>query len=167
MKKQYYLLIGLLFICAVAQAQTYKLHTLYMYSFSKHIQWPEGGNQGDFKIGIVGESPIAGPLQKMASLKKINNRLIKVITFSSVDEIQDCNILFLPIDQSGNFSKALNSVGNRSILLVTEKDGLGAKGSAINFVMKNNRLMFEINNDAIDKANLQVAAELKKYALKL
>ena len=157
MKKQYYLLLGLLFICVVTHADTYKLHTLYMYSFSRHIQWPQEVSQGDFKIGIVGESPIVEPLQKR------DNRFIKAITFASLDEIRDCNILSL--NQSENFPKTLNKVGDSSILLVTEKGGLETKGSAINFVINNNRLMFEINNDAINKANMEAAVELKKYAV--
>ena len=167
MKKHYYLLIGSLLLCGFVQAQTYKMHALYMYSFSKYITWPDSGSGEDFKIGIVGESSIAAPLEKMASLKKVNNRLIKVITFSSVEEIQDCNILFLPVEQSTNFSKALNTVGDRPILLVTEKEGLGAKGSSINFLLKDKRLVFEINNEAISKANLEIAPELKKYAIQL
>lgn len=167
MKKQIYLLIGLMFLCKISHAQTYKMHTLYMYSFSKYIIWPDQESKEDFKIGIVGESPIVAPLQKMASLKKVNNQIIKILTFGSVDEIQDCNILFLPLNQSTNLAQAKESIGDRSILLVTEKDGLGSKGSAINFVIKDKRLMFEINNDAINKANLEVAAELKKYAVQL
>jgi len=142
-------------------------HALYIYSFSQHIAWPDGEIGEDFKIGIVGESAIATSLQKMASLKKVDNRIIKVITFASVEEIQECNILFLPVGQSTNFSKALNTIGDRSILLITEKEGLGAKGSAINFVLKNKKLMFEINSEAISKANLEVAPELKKFAIQL
>ncbi len=167
MKKLYYLLLGVLLISVGTQAQTYKMHTLYMYSFSKYIQWPEDATDGDFKIGIVGNSLIAQPLEKMATLKKVNGRLIKVITFASVEEIQDCNILFLPVNQSENFSKVLDRVGDRPILLVTEKEGLGVQGSSINFILKNNKLMFEINDNAIDKANLKVASALKKYAVHL
>jgi len=167
MKKHYYLLIGLLLLCGFDQAKTYTMHAYYIYVFTQNITWPDGENEEDFKIGIVGESAIVGPLQKMASLKKVNNKLIKVITFSSVEEIQDCNILFLPAEQSANFSKALNTIGDRSILLVTEKGGLGAKGSSINFVLKNSRLMFEINNEALNKANLVVASQLKRFAVQL
>lgn len=167
MRKHYYLLLGLLFACAISQAQTHKMHTLYMYSFSKFIQWPEESNQTDFVIGVVGESPIIEPLLKMASVKKVKNKLIKIVNFESVDDMQNCNILFLPLDQSENLTQALNAIGDKSILLVTEKEGLGARGSAINFIIKNNRLMFEINNEAISKANLEVAAELTKYAVQL
>ncbi len=167
MRKRHYLLVGLLFVCVIGNAQTYKMHTLYMYSFSKYIQWPTEPQHTNFVIGVVGESPIIEPLLKMASLKKVNNKIIKIVAFESIEDMQDCSILFLPADQSQNFTKVLNAVGDQSILLVTEKNGLGVKGSAINFVMKNNRLMFEINDEAIEKANLKVAAELKKYAVKL
>ena len=167
MKKQIYLLLGLLFLCMISHAQSYSTHALYIYSFSKHITWPDQESEEYFKIGVVGESAIVAPLQKMASLKKVNNQIVKIMTFGSVDEIQDCNILFLPLTQSGNFAKVMEVVGDRSILLITEKDGLGDQGSCINFVMKDKRLMFEINNDAINKANLEVAAELKKFAILL
>ncbi len=167
MRKQYLILLGLLVVCSVSWAQSYQTHTYYIYAFTQNITWPDEDSGEDFKIGIVGESPITVPLQKLATLKKVNNQLIKIITFANVDEIKKCNILFLPQDQSQNLKKTLDIVGDQSMLLVTEKEGLATKGSAINFVMKNNKLAFEINNDAVNKANLQVAAQLKKYAIQL
>jgi hypothetical protein len=138
-----------------------------MYSFSKYISWPDQESKENFTIGIVGESPIEAPLQKMASLKKVKNQVIKIVTYGSAEEIGDCNILFLPLTQSDDLAKVMNVVADRSILLVTEKNGFGARGSAINFIMNDKRLMFEINNNAVKKANLEVAAELKKYAVQL
>jgi len=167
MKKHYYLVLTLLLISVFAKAQSYKMHTLYIYSFSKYIVWPGEAAQGDFIIGVLGDSPIEASLQKMASLKKVNGRVIKVTSFDDPQSIGNCNILFLPQNQSNNLAKALNIVGNRSILVVTEKEGLGAQGSALNFIVKNNKLLFELNNEAVDKANLKVASELKKYAVQL
>lgn len=45
-------------------SQNYKLHSVYMYSFTRYILWPEAYNQGDFEILVLGDSPILDELDR-------------------------------------------------------------------------------------------------------
>jgi len=84
---------ALLLVCTLANAQNYKQYTIFIYSFTRYVQWPEPYNQGDFEILIMGDSPILEELNKMAQSKKIGDRAIKVIKITSVSEIRKCNML--------------------------------------------------------------------------
>jgi hypothetical protein len=149
----------------ISHAQNYNLHTVFIFSFTRYVIWPEAYNDGEFEILVLGESPMYEALQKMAEVKKVGNRSIKVSKISNPSEIRKCNILFVPASKSAEFSDVISKVSNQSILIITEEPGLGSKGSDINFIMKEGKLAFELNQSAVSKQNLKVANELSRLAI--
>ena len=149
----------------IAHAQAYKQHPLFIYSFTRYIQWPDAYNEGDFEILVFGDSPIIEELNTMARAKKIGDRTIKVKKINTTAEIRKCNMLFIPVDQSGKHSDVLQKVGGQSILLITEQSGLGALGSCINFITKDGKLAFELNQTALTKQNLKASSEITRLAI--
>lgn len=150
---------------SVCHAQTHKLYPLFIYSFTRYIQWPEAQNKGDFEILILGDSPLFEELQTLAQTKKIGDRAIKVTKVNSLAEIKKCNILFVPENQSAKFNEILAKVSSQSILVITEVNGLGLKGSCINFIVKDGKLAFELNQSALSKQNLKATSELTRLAI--
>ncbi len=146
-------------------SQNYKLHSVYMYSFTRYILWPEAYNQGDFEILVLGDSPILEELKSMAQAKKVGDRAIKVSKISNPSDIRKCSMLFVPASKSGKIADVLAKVGSQSILVITEEVGLGAKGSNINFIVKDGKLVFELNQEAINKQSLKVSSELSRLAI--
>jgi len=71
-----FFLVGILFTLGIlnssAQELDYRAQSLYIYKFTKFISWPEEKAEGDFVIGVFGNSPIFDELKLMASLKKAN-----------------------------------------------------------------------------------------------
>ncbi|MCU0383673.1 MAG: YfiR family protein [Cyclobacteriaceae bacterium] len=158
----------LLFICSAlfGIAQDYKLHPVYIYSFTKYVIWPDASKAGDFEIAVLGDSPIIKELNTMASLKKTyDNRTIKVRKIESVAEIGNSHVLFVPAAKSKNLTDILNKVGAQSVLVITEEAGLAQKGSSINFVIKDGKLAFELNQSTLAKQNLKAANELTRLAI--
>jgi nitrogen regulatory protein PII len=153
------------FLCALsANAQNYQTYTLYIHSFAKMIQWPEEDKKGDFEIFVLGESPVFEELQKMAEKKKLGDRVIKVSKIASLGDFRKGHMLFIPAAQSGKLTDALTKIGEKSTLIITEQTGLGAKGSGINFFMKDGKLAFELNQAALAKHKLKAAIELSRLA---
>ena len=163
--KKIILLIIIVFSLLEAKAQSYNLHPLYIYSFTRYVQWPEAYNGGDFEITVFGESPIIDELNKMAQVKKVGERAIKVNKILTLDALKKCNILFVSAKKSLQLNDILAKVNGQSILIITEEPGLGAKGSNINFIMKDGKLAFELNQSAFNKQNLKVSTELTRLAV--
>src|SRR5688572_16491822 len=92
----------------VANAQNYKLHTVFIFSFTRYVIWPETYAQGEFEIVVLGESPIVAALQEMAKTKKVGDRPIKVTQISSPSEIKKCNILFVPAGKSSELNDVIS-----------------------------------------------------------
>ena len=103
--------------------------------------------------------------KKMADLKKVGTRPIKIYPIKTITEIRKCNILFVPANKSEQLGDILAKVGTNSILVVTEQEGAAAKGSGINFITKNGKLAFELNQAALNKQKLKATSELTRLAI--
>ena len=153
----------ILLFCGLSQAQNYKQHPLFIYSFTRYVQWPETYTQGDFEILVLGDTPLFDELKVLAT-KKVGERAIKVVRINGVAEIRKCNMLFVPADKSDKIGEILQKIDTQSVLLMTEQPGLGAQGSCINFITKDGRLAFELNQAAFTKRNLKASNELTRLA---
>lgn len=146
-------------------AQSYKLHSVYIYGFTRYVIWPDEHNEGDFEIMVLGETPMFEELQSLAAAKKVGDRAIKITRINSPSEIKKCNILFIPAANSDKLSDVVTRIGNKSTLIITEEPGLGTKGSHINFIQKDGKLAFELNQAAASKHNLKISNTLSGMAI--
>lgn len=166
--KRGFFLLALIMMASVAFSQDYKLHPVYIFSFTKYIIWPDAYREGDFEIVVLGDSPIVKELNAMANAKKTpDNRKITVTKIESPTDIKKCNVLFVPAGKSKALGDVLNKVGSQSILVITEEEGLGAKGSNINFVIREGKLFFELNQSSMTKQNLKASTELSRLAIQI
>jgi hypothetical protein len=101
----------------------------------------------------------------MAQAKKVGDRSIKVTKISSPTEIRKCNMLFVAAANSTLITEVVEKVNTRSILIVSEEPGLGVKGSDINFITKDGKLAFELNQSSVNKQGLKVSNELSRLAI--
>ena len=65
--------------------------------------------------------------------------------FASVDQITKCHMLFIPEKSSNDLDAAIAKISGQSTLIMTERNGLGMKGSGINFITVDGKQKFEIN----------------------
>ena len=151
----------LLFLCALffiagASAQNEMFKALFMYNFTKDIDWPDSYKQGDFVIGVLGNSEIIAELNKIAQKKKVGGQQIKVKKFTAVNDIEKCNILYLPENKSSQLSAALEKLTDKPTLIITDKPGLAQEGAGINYVTVDGGQKFEINRNNIQARGLKI-----------
>jgi len=157
----------MLFIGCNLYSQNYQLHAVYMYQFTKYIKWPDTKNTGDFVIGVLGESPATEYLQKMADAKKVGSRNIILKKYSNAEGIGDNHMLFIGKNVIDSVNQILPKIQETNTLLITEEEGFGLEGSNINFVERNGRLVFELNQNAMRREDLRVSSELSRLAIVL
>jgi hypothetical protein len=131
------------------------------------MEWPANKQSGDFIIGIVGDSPIESYLNAMAATKKAGTQKIVIKRFSSAAAITNCHMVYLPANKSSQLSTVIAKAKEYQALVITEKAGLGSKGAGINFVTKDGKARFEINQNSISKNNIKVSAKLVQMGIKV
>lgn len=154
-----------LFMNLQAQTPDYRFHSVFIYNFTKYIQWPAENQSGDFIIGVLGNSPISGELEKMATNRTVGMQKIVIQRFKSASEVNNCHILFVPNTNTNDFASIQEKLKGKHTLVITEKTGMAHKGSGINFVQQDNKWKFELNEVATQNAGLKVSKELSKLAI--
>lgn len=148
------LIVLVLFLGSVgfAKAQNPELNkykALFTLNFIRYIDWPEEAKKGDFIIGVLKNSDLAEEIKNKTADKKFGYQKIIIKSFSDIDEVTDCQIIY--VSSYFNFSKHASEIAkrlnNKSSLVITEDNGAIAEGSMINFVVRENKLKFEVSAD--------------------
>ena len=140
----------------------YKLKAAFIYNFTQYFDWDIPGSE--FVIGVLGSSPITEQLEQIARLKSAKDKKIVIKQMENVADIGACHILFVSSSSGAPLSAILDKV-SRGTLTVTERNGYGARGAAINFIVVDNKLKFEANLKAINAAGLKAGSQLLKLAI--
>jgi hypothetical protein len=149
-------------------AQDRPIHEVYsmmVFNFVKYVQWPADDNNKEFVIGVVGNNEIYNTLNTWYGGKAKGAKTYIIKKFNSSAEVTDCQVIFIDKSKSNEFDAVNNKVKGKGTLVVTDRNGLGSKGSCINFKMVDTKLRFELNQQAIEASNLKVAGALTSMAI--
>ncbi|MFY0686637.1 MAG: YfiR family protein [Cyclobacteriaceae bacterium] len=131
-----------------------------VYYFTRYVEWPASKQSGDFVINVVGNDEITSHLQTMSKAKSLGSRQIVVREVGSVSDAKNCHILILAGDKLDQFNTAALTAENNNFLLVTDAQGYGKKGAGINFITKNGKPSYEINQTSVNKCGLKISSKL-------
>lgn len=150
---------------AFAQRPIYEIHSMMIYNFIKYIQWPDHDQSENFVIAVIGDDDVYNTLNTWYGGKLKGNKKFVVKKFNSPAEITECHILYVAKDSSKEFDAIKSKVASSNTLIITDKPGLGEKGSGINFRTINNKLAFELNQKAVEASQLKVSGQLSSMAI--
>ncbi len=151
-------------ILSFAQTDIARAEALFIYNFSRLIEWPANYKTGPFVIGVLGKTPITEQLRTFTSGKQVGSQPISVKSYGSPAEISTCHILFVPFSETKYMSNIVTQVTNKSTLIITEKNAAIQQGSAINFVVIGDRLKFELSPNNAQKYNIKLSSKLNEMA---
>ena len=103
----------------------------------------------------------------MASTKKKTGTGadIEVKKYGSIDQIDDCNILFVSENVIESLQGIEESTADKPILIITDTPGMATQGAVINFVENNGKIKFELNQAKAESRNLIVSGSLTSLAI--
>lgn len=164
------LLIALLstfFSGAFCQTDISRAEAMFIYNFSRLIEWPAKYKTGPFVVGVYGSSSILGELKKYTTGKRVGSQPIAIKTFNSPAEISTCHILVVPYSSTKQLASIIPKLASKSTLIITEKNGAISSGSAINFVIIGNSLKFELSPGNATKYGIKLSSKLSEMAVKI
>ena len=151
--------IGFLFFSShtMAQSNVYKLHSLFIYNFTKHIQWQQG--TGSFTIGIYGSDIAYKVMEENLANKRVWSQPINLVMLSDNSNTANCHLIYAPKSNKNKIISLIESVDPKNKLIVTEEDMLEF-GAQISFYLKESRLNFMISKDKCEANGLKVSSAL-------
>ena len=145
---------------SVAQAQA-----VFIYNFTRLIEWPSDYKSGDFIIGIYGSNETFNEIKNFTSGKSVGSQNISVVKFSTAQTISKCHILFVPYGKTKELAAILSSLAGAKTLIITEKKGAIEEGATINFVIVEDKLKFELKVSNASKLGLKISSNLENMAI--
>jgi len=137
---------------AEAPTPEYTQKAKFLATISDYVKWPGTGGS-PITVGILGDDAFDGALDKM-----------NVKRSKRVEDLKDCQIVFIAKSEQGNVSAILAILEGANILTVGESEGFAKQGGVIGLVMEGEKVHSEINTSAARRAGLGIDLRLLKFA---
>jgi hypothetical protein len=148
-----------------AQMGIPKAQAMFIFNFSRLVEWPATYRNGPFVIGVLGATTVGDELDMYTKGKKVGVQDIQIARFKSVQEISTCHILFVPFAKSRQMAEIFSAIQGKSILIITEKNGALNEGSAINFIVLEDKLKFELKAENASRYGIKLSSKLTEMSL--
>jgi hypothetical protein len=149
----------------------------FLYHFATFVEWlPEDfvSPTTPYSIGVVrdprsaSDSRFVHELEGTVERKEVNGRPFRIVNFDGrlSAELKHCHIVFVCPSQKGRVDEILALLKGARVLTVSEMDRFTQAGGMINFLLRDNKVRFEINDKAAKESNLRISSKLLRLARK-
>lgn len=163
----FFILIGFNTFNAKAQRPIHEIHTLLIFNFIKYVEWPDDTKNGEFVIAVYGDEDVYTQLKNFYSNRNVKGQVAKIVSVSDLSTINDAHVLYVSAGKSRDFDDILSKFNAKPTLIITDKNGLGKKGSLINFREIAGKLKFEINKASFDSHGLKISTQLLNMGIEI
>lgn len=147
-----------------AQAETAseaQLRAAYLVNFLKYVEWPAAS--AGATICVLGGDSLAGPLASYEG-RQIQGREIRIRRVSQLDQLADCQEVFVPDGDEDRFAATIRNLGRQPVLTVGENARFVEQGGGVALVRVDNRLVFDVNLPVLQRAGLKVSPQMLRLA---
>jgi hypothetical protein len=149
------------------QPTEYQVKATYLYNFSQFVQWPPQATaaSNSFDICILGQDPFGSTLNSILANESIAGKRVAARRISSSQDAVNCRVLFISSSEGGRLKEILNALGGASVLTVSDLPQFTVHGGMLQFLLMDDRVRFEVNLAAAERAGLSLSSELLKVAI--
>jgi hypothetical protein len=141
----------------------YPVKLAFLYNFTKFVEWPPDSYRDPstpLRICVAGNDPFSDDLKRELQTRTVGGRPVKIKTVKSSDTLKGCQLVFVPATEKKRAAGIVAGLNGSSILTVGETAGFTGLGGMINFTVEDNKVHFEVNIDAAERARLKISSKL-------
>ena len=147
-----------------------QIKAAFLFKFLGFVEWPpQAFSRPDapLVIGVLGANPLADELAQVVATRQSSGRPEAVRRLKPGDATADLHVLFVARSEASRLPALVAAAREHPMLIVTEADDAMPAGSAINFVIVEDKVRFDVALLAAEKANLRISARLLTVARKV
>jgi hypothetical protein len=172
-KIAYSRLLILLIFCNVffasAQITTreYQVKAVFVFNFSQFAEWPSqsfANPESPAVIGILGKDPFGPYLAETIVGENLNKHPFVIQHFTNVDDVSNCQILFINVDDKNKLKAILEKLKGKNILTISDANGFAKLGGIARLYTKDDKINIQINLEAAKEENINISSKLLKLA---
>ena len=144
----------------------FALKAAFIYNFAKFTEWPAApgaGTRDPIVLCAHAGEPFDAALASIDG-KSVQGRTLRVRRGLRPLEIKSCHVVFIAASEERRIPELLRAAAKLPVLTIGDSDGFAEGGGMIGLINADNRVQFEINNEAARRANLKIGSQLLRLA---
>lgn len=148
---------------ASAQPSEHDVKAAFLYNFTRFVDWPDDAfpaPDAPFVFCILGAERFGAEVGETVAGKVLDGRAVTVRQVSELSRLSGCHLLFVGSSERGRLPEILAALRDLPVLTVGDSDDFVGAGGMIGFVLRQNRVRFEIDQSVAEGAGLSVSSRL-------
>lgn len=140
----------------------------FLSKFALYVDWPRtafASPESAINLCVVGLDPFGSILDKEVRGQSVENRPIVVRRLPVVTRNSGCHVLFAGGSQAQSIDQVLATVRGAGVLTVTDVPNGSDTAGIVNFIVRDNRVRFTIDDAAAALNGLTISSKLLSIAL--
>lgn len=150
------------------EALEYEVKAAMLVNFAKFVDWPAqafADGRAPLVIALVGRDPFGGLIEETVRDRSVGGHPIVVRKLDAPPPRESAaHIVFLARSEKRRSADLLAAVAGRPVLTVSDAEGFTQAGGMIALSIENERVAFQVNRAAAQRAGLSISSRLLKLA---
>jgi hypothetical protein len=143
----------------------HEVRAAFVYNFTKFIDWPAEALPLDgFRVCVIGDPPFAAALDAMIAGEVVQGRPILRVEPETPAAVSDCQILYVGRQDAERGRRTLAAARKQPTLTIGDAPRFLEEGGAIKFLLEADRVRFDVNLPAVERAGLTMSSKLLRVA---
>jgi hypothetical protein len=150
-----------------AEVSESSVKAAFLYKFAGYVEWPEAAfasPDAPFVIGVTGADEVAAELTKIVSGRSVDGHPVVVKRLRDGEALKGMHLVFAGKGEGPRLPALLRNAQQQGVLAVTESERALELGSAINFVVAEDRVGFEVSLDSAEKSGHRISSRMLAVA---
>jgi len=149
-------------------ALEFAVKATYLYKFAPFVEWPPQTFRSAtdaITLCVVGDDPFGAMLDQAVVGQHVGDRPVALRRMPMAVRGASCQIMFIAGSRAQPVADALAAVRGTPVLTVTDRSPESRAKGIVNFVIQDNRVRFEIDNQAAAQDRLAISSKLLSLAV--
>jgi hypothetical protein len=145
----------------------YRAKASFLAAFPRFVEWPPeafSAEQSPVLLCVFGDFSFGASLAEVTRGTSIRGRRLEVRWARKEQDLRACHILFVSRSERKRYGSIFKSIQGATVLTVGETPDFLASGGAIDFLIAEDRLQFEVNIGAASDAHLRISSNMLALA---
>jgi hypothetical protein len=150
------------------EASELELKAVYLLKLGDFVQWPANAfaaSDAPLIIAVAGADALAAVLEPLAQQKRVDGRGVQIRRLKRSDALTGAHIVFVAAGELERLATAHEALHGAPVLTVTDSSRAAQPAGIVNFVIRDNRVRFEIDAETAEAAHLRISSKVLALAV--
>ncbi len=157
-------------------SREYRVKAAFLYNFINFVDWPKdklSKENNSISIGIIGKDPFGNAFEPIKN-KQVKGKKVVIKRLDGYKELKDsgeqiksirlCHLLYICPSEKEKVREIIDLIKDHNVLTVGDTKYFLETGGIINFLLEDNKVCFEVNKTAAERAELKIRSKLLRLA---